>query len=157
MENIERIQLLSSTEVEELYARPEFNTHEQSLYFSLSPTERAALEQFRNTQTRIHFILQLGYFKAKQQFFNYSLDEVSADVEYIVATYYNGADAAQFTGNLSREYSRKQRQAILSLFDYRSWSPQFRAEIESHIGLLLRYGSDPFLCWYNKISILINT
>ena len=76
MENIERIQLLSSTEVEELYARPEFNTHEQSLYFSLSPTERAALEQFRNTQTRIHFILQLGYFKAKQQFFNYSLDEV---------------------------------------------------------------------------------
>jgi len=56
MENIERIQLLSSTEVEELYARPEFNTHEQSLYFSLSPTERAALEQFRNTQTRIHFI-----------------------------------------------------------------------------------------------------
>ena len=81
MENIERIQLLSSTEVEELYARPEFNTHEQSLYFSLSPTERAALEQFRNTQTRIHFILQLGYFKAKQQFFNYSLDEVSADVE----------------------------------------------------------------------------
>lgn len=139
MESIERIQLLSSTEVEELYARPEFNTHEQSLYFSLSPTERAALEQFRNTQTRIHFILQLGYFKAKQQFFNYSLDEVSADVEYIVATYYNGADAAQFTGNLSREYSRKQRQAILSLFDYRSWSPQFRAEIESHIGLLLRY------------------
>ncbi|TDB60278.1 DUF4158 domain-containing protein [Photorhabdus khanii] len=77
MENIKRIHLLSSTEIEELYARPEFNEHEQNLYFFLSPAERAALEQFRNIQTRIHFILQLGYFKAKQPFFNLSLDEVS--------------------------------------------------------------------------------
>ena len=51
MENIERIQLLSSTEVQELYARPEFNTHEQSLHFSLSPAERATLELFRNTRS----------------------------------------------------------------------------------------------------------
>tara|TARA_R110002072_G_scaffold298269_2_gene471966 strand:+ start:12556 stop:15618 length:3063 start_codon:yes stop_codon:yes gene_type:complete len=139
MENIERIQLISSTEVEELYARPEFNLHEQILYFSLTPTERASLEGFRNTQTRIHFILQLGYFKAKQQFFNISLDEVCSDVQFIVATYYSSANAGQFTGTLSREYARKQRQEILSLFDYRNWSPQHTAEIESHISHLLRY------------------
>lgn len=139
MENIKRIQLLSRTEVEELYALPDFNTYEQSLYFTLNRPERAALEQFRNTQTRIHFILQLGYFKAKQKFFNFSLDEVSSDVQYIVATYYGDADASQFKGVLSRKYIRNQRQAILSLCDYRSWSPQYAEEIESHIGHLLRY------------------
>ena len=139
MQNIKRIQLLSSTEVEELYARPEFNTYEQNLYFSLSPAERAALEQFRNTQTRIHFILQLGYFKAKQQFFSFSLNEVSHDVQHIVATYYSDADAALFKGVLSRKYARNQRQTILSLFDYRSWSPHYTDEIETHIAHLLRY------------------
>ncbi len=139
MEKIERIQLLSNTEVEELYARPEFNPHEQALYFSLTPAERALLEGFRNTQTRIHFILQMGYFKAKQQFFTFSLDEVRSDAQYIVATYYSNADAAQFTGTLSREYARKQRQEILSLFEYRNWSPQYTADIESHISHLLRY------------------
>jgi hypothetical protein len=56
-----------------------------------------------------------------------------------VAIYYNSADASQFKGGLSRKYVRNQRQAILSLFDYRSWSPQYTAEIESHIGHLLRY------------------
>lgn len=66
MENIKRIQLLSSTEVEELYARPDFNAHEQHLYFSLTQSEREALAQFSKTKTRIFFILQLGYFKAKQ-------------------------------------------------------------------------------------------
>ncbi|WP_445494600.1 hypothetical protein [Photorhabdus sp. SF281] len=50
MENIKRIHLLSNTEIEELYACPEFNDHEQILYFSLSPAERVVLEQFRNTQ-----------------------------------------------------------------------------------------------------------
>jgi hypothetical protein len=54
MENIERIQLLSSTEVEELYARPVFNTHEQRLHFSLSPVQRATLELFRNTPELAH-------------------------------------------------------------------------------------------------------
>ncbi|PHM69990.1 Tn3 family transposase [Xenorhabdus kozodoii] len=139
MDNIKRIHLLSSTEIEELYARPEFNDHEQNLYFSLSPAERAALEQFRNIQTRIYFILQLGYFKAKQQFFNLSLDEVSHDVQYIVATYYSDTDAALFKGTLSRKYMRSQRQAILSLFGYRNWSSQYTAEIESHLAYLLRY------------------
>jgi len=139
LENNKRIHLLSSTEVEELYARPEFNAYEQRLYFTLNQSERAALAQHSNIKTRIYFILQLGYFKAKQQFFNFSLDDVSNDVQFIVSTYYSDTTSFQFTGSISREYSRKQRQAILSLFNYRKWSPEYTSEIESHIGDLLRY------------------
>lgn len=65
LENNNRIQLLSGTEVEELYSRPEFNIHEQRLYFTLTQSERDVLTQFSTTKTRIFFILQLGYFKAK--------------------------------------------------------------------------------------------
>jgi hypothetical protein len=43
MENTKRIHLLSSTEVEDLYAQPAFNAHEQRLYFTLTQSERAAL------------------------------------------------------------------------------------------------------------------
>ena len=139
MENNKRIHLLSSTEVEELYARPEFNAYEQRLYFTPNQSERAALAQHSNIKTRIYCILQLGYFKAKQQFFNFSLDDVSNDVQFIVSTYYSDTTSFQFTGSLSREYSRKQRQAILSLFNYRDWSPGDTPGIESHIGDLLRY------------------
>ncbi len=116
LENNKRIHLLLGTEVEELYARPEFNAHEQRLYFTLAQSERAVLAQFSNPKTRIYFILQLGYFKAKQQFFNFSLDDVSNDFQFIVNTYYSDATLLQFTGSISREYSRKQRQVILSFF-----------------------------------------
>ena len=139
MENTKRIQLLSNTEVEELYARPEFNSHEQRLYFTLTQSERNALTQFSNTKTRIYFILQLGYFKAKQQFFSFSLEDVKNDVQFILGTYYSESASMSLTGRISRDYVRIQRQAILSLYDYRNWASEFIHEIQTHIGDLLRY------------------
>ena len=106
MENTKRIHLLSSTEVEELYGLPAFHAHEQRLYFTLNQSERAALAQHSNTKTRIYFILQLGYFKAKQQFFNFSLDDVSNDVQFVVSTYYSDSAPMSLTGRISRDYAR---------------------------------------------------
>jgi hypothetical protein len=139
MDSSKRIQLLSHTEVNELYARPEFNTHEQQLYFTLNPSERDALTQFSNTKTRLYFILQLGYFKAKQQFFTFSLKDVKDDVRFIVITYYGESASMSLTGSLSRDYIRIQRQVILSLYGYRNWTSDFIPEIQAHIGDLLRY------------------
>ncbi|AYA39180.1 DUF4158 domain-containing protein [Xenorhabdus nematophila] len=106
MKNIKRIQLLSKAEVEALYTRPKFNAQEQRLYFALTQAEREVLTQFRNTKTRIFFILQLGYFKAKQQFFNFSLDDVCHDVQFISNTfyYYSHSSSISFTGRISRDY-----------------------------------------------------
>ena len=161
LENNKRIHLLSSTEVEALYARPEFNTHEQRLYFTPNQVERTALAQFSNTKTRIYFILQLGYFKAKQQFFNFSLDEVSNDVQFIVRTYYSESILISFTGRISRDYVRIQRQTILSLFSYRNWTSDFAPETQAHIGDLLRYypkGHNAFrqlLAYFDHKKIII--
>ena len=45
MENTKRIQLLSTAEVEELYAWPTFNANEQRLYFTLNPSIRTVSAQ----------------------------------------------------------------------------------------------------------------
>ncbi|MGJ0576950.1 DUF4158 domain-containing protein [Xenorhabdus bovienii] len=139
LENIKRIQLLSNAEVEELYSQPEFNDHEQRLYFTLTQSERDALAQFSNTKTRIFFILQLGYFKAKQQFFSFSLEDVSNDVQFIANVYYKNSLTTSFTGRISRDYVRIQRQVILSLFNYCAWTSDLVSDIQSHISNLLRY------------------
>ncbi|WP_163836898.1 DUF4158 domain-containing protein [Spartinivicinus ruber] len=139
MEDTKRIHLLSRSEVEELYVRPIFNTHEQKLYFSLSESEKQVLAQYANTKTCVYFILQLGYFKAKQQFFNFTFDEVKNDVQFIVNTYYSRPVSKMFTGRISRDYVRIQRQAILYLFSYRNWTSDFTPEIQAHVGDLLHY------------------
>jgi hypothetical protein len=63
-----RLQILSEDEIETMYGRPLFNHEDRVHYFSLSPHEKAALKQFHTFESRIFYIVQLGYFKARRQF-----------------------------------------------------------------------------------------
>ncbi len=66
IENKKRIDLLSPVEIEDLYSRPTFNDEERFLYFTLNKEEISSAMNYSNERTRLYFILQLGYFKAKQ-------------------------------------------------------------------------------------------
>jgi len=122
MPQTKRPQLLPDIEINDLYARPKFNAKERELYFDLDERETAALDQYTNTRTRVYFILQLGYFKAKQQFFKYRFEDVSADVKFILNTYF---DDTSLHGFISRDYIKDQKETILKLFGYRNWLPTF--------------------------------
>lgn len=118
--NQKRIQLLSQTEIDELYAPPEFNDDERLLYFSLDEKEMAVAMGYANPKTKLYFILQLGYFKAKQQFYSLSLEEVSEDANYLNALYFD--NSAVISGKITREYLKNQKDTILKLCGYKIFS-----------------------------------
>ncbi|NJR65276.1 MAG: DUF4158 domain-containing protein, partial [Leptolyngbyaceae cyanobacterium CRU_2_3] len=70
MDELKRIQLLTDAEISDLYDRPDFNKEEREFFFTLNQAEEKLLTHYRNARTQVYFILQLGYFKAKQQFFD---------------------------------------------------------------------------------------
>jgi len=115
--NIKRISLLSDTEITDLYSRPDLNQYERRLYFTLNPRELAILNKYSNIKTRIYFILQLGYFKAKQQFFKFDLADAQHDVEYVISHFYSGIKKI-VSGQISRDYISQQKNDILQLFSY---------------------------------------
>src|SRR3954470_16173314 len=78
-----RLRILGDDEIEALYGRPRFAEEERTQFFALSPAERVVLEQFHSIKSRIYWILQLGYFKAKQLFFTFAFPEVAEDARYI--------------------------------------------------------------------------
>ncbi len=133
-----KINLLSEAEIFDLYARPEFNKNEREVYFSLTKQEQTTLNTYTDLNTRVFFILQLGYFKAKQQFFKFDLTEVKDDVKFIINTYFKEYKLT-LSGYLSRDYIKKQKQNVLSLFNYDEWSSKYEAQTESHLRELLRY------------------
>lgn len=138
MPNVEHICLLSENEIADLYARPDFNSIEQSLYFSLTDRERVLFQQYSTIKTKVFFILQLGYFKAKHQFFKFKLEEVGMDVDYILANFFNQKKRIS-TGQLSPVYYRQQKKDILRFFSYKEILGEQRSRIEAHIVELLRY------------------
>ena len=67
-----RLTILLEAERDELYALPIFAEEERAVYFALEDDENQEMESLKSLDSRVHFILQLGYFKAKFIFFDCS-------------------------------------------------------------------------------------
>jgi TnpA family transposase len=112
-----RLSILSAGEVEDLYGLPNFCEGDQCLYFDLSANEREAVDAVRTTSVAVNLILQLGYFKARRQFFVYEPNDVSKDIHYVTTLYFPGVDPAAIKP-LSKPTRLEQQHMILKLFGY---------------------------------------
>ena len=108
-----RLKILSDDEIEAIYGIPHFTNEERIEYFSLSPSEKATLEQLHSIKSRVYFILQLGYFKARHIFFAFNIREVFDDVKYIQEQYFPDFQFTEFKVNKITRLN--QQYLILSL------------------------------------------
>jgi hypothetical protein len=76
-----RLKILGPAEIKELFCLPHFPDEEREQLFAVTPTEKAALDDLHSVKSKIAFILQLGYFKARRMFFVFSENEVIARCE----------------------------------------------------------------------------
>ena len=67
--------------------------------------------------TAVQLTLQLGYFKAKHQFFVYAREAVLEDLEHIRGRYFSARDLAEIKAQ-SKPTRLEQQRIILKLFDY---------------------------------------
>lgn len=135
-----RLAILTAREIEDLYATPRFTPEDRSLYFALSASERQAVEEARFAAP--HFILQLGYFKAKRQFFLYTQEEVNDDLQYILQLHFPRRDLANVTMPF-RHTRIRQQQRILQLCDYRLCDTLAREELEQKAQRTARLSTQP--------------
>ena len=113
-----RLRILEPAEIEALYGTPRFTPDEQCHYFSLTDAEHAVRNGFRSVPSQICFILQLGYFKAKQRFFTLGATDVAADVTAILAQHFPQLPPASWELP-TKPTIHTQRATILTLFRYR--------------------------------------
>ena len=123
-----RLQILSQTEIETLYGRPRFTQDEQIEYFTLSPAEKELLRDLRAEYTQCYFILQLGYFKAKQMFFLFDFHEVQDDVQYILEQYFPNTQIDALSA-MNKRTNLRHRATILALHKYRICDAEERQKL----------------------------
>ena len=79
----------------------------------------------RGPSERLHCLLQIGYFKAKQAFFSFSTQHVPAeDIAFLLERYFPETAAALQPLRPSELYA--QRNEVVELFGYRLWSESDR-------------------------------
>lgn len=133
-----RLTILSEAEKLALYGLPDFNDFQRAEYFALTDTERALVHQRNGGSEQVYCLLQIGYFKAKQAFFNFSADEVPPeDIAFVLQRYFPGTTLTLRPRRESEYYA--QRHAIALLFGFQLWSEAHHSRlIEKAIQLARR-------------------
>ena len=87
-----RIKILNESEINKLYALPNFNRIDREDYFSLDNETQKLVNELRRLETRIYFILLLGYFRSRPIIFSFSFSQVSSDLDYVKGRYFSDQD-----------------------------------------------------------------
>lgn len=75
-------------EIDDLHGLSRFTESDRCFFFDLNPAETNAVDRVHTSSVAIHLILQIGYFKAKHQFFTCQYEKISEDLQYIHQRYF---------------------------------------------------------------------
>ncbi|CAN5464588.1 hypothetical protein BH10PSE19_BH10PSE19_11120 [soil metagenome] len=122
-----RLRILTSTEIDDLYSRPQLTEDERTWLFELNTTERKILVSSISNTAKVNAIIQLGYFKRKQQLFQFDLHEVPDDVDHVIGRYFTPATLDKYT--LGRAAKLNNQQWVLRTTEYTLFSQEQHASI----------------------------
>ena len=152
--NSHRLSILSRHEIDELYALPRFADEDRHAWFALGEAEQQ-LVHARTVPVAAHLILQLGYFKAKSQFFDYSQEAIRDDLRYILARYFPEADTDPDAISAPSLPTRRALQhGILDLFGFRLCDSAAKAELERRAQRLAMLSTQPLFILRETLQYL---
>ncbi len=115
-----RLTVLTEAEKLALYGLPDFDDFQRTEFFAMTEAEHALAFQRQGLIEQVYCLLQLGYFKAKQAFFSFSLKDVPPkDIAFLLLRYFPGQTLT--TRPLRNYECYAQRKKIAILFGYRLW------------------------------------
>lgn len=115
-----RLTILTADEKDEYYGAPTFTEKDRDLYFELNAHELNTANA-RRGGSGVYFVLQLGYFRLKHQFFDVTSEAVQEDMRYIVARYFPDVHDRHLAPP-SRPTLLSIENEILELTGYRRWA-----------------------------------
>ncbi len=138
MSNHPHIQLLTDSEIQDIYSIPTFNLTDRQYYFSLNEKEKQCFEKYKTIKSKVYFILLLGYFKASKQLHKFTFDTVGQDYHYIIQNHFPQYSDKPLSGQVWKENYRQQKADVLHLTDHQEWSEQFKTTAFNHLIKLIR-------------------
>jgi len=117
----EHLTILSDAEQSALYDLPEYDDEQRLEYFNLTEAELQIALTRHNLSAQVHWMLQIGYFKAVKMFFRVTWEEVDpADVDFILLQYFQGLSLEVQV--ISKHEYYAQCSQIAQFFGYTPWA-----------------------------------
>ena len=137
-----RLTILSEAEKTALYGVSNFDDFQRIAFFAMTDAERALALERKSVLAQVYCLLQIGYFKAKQAFFQFSLVDVQhEDVDFLLQRYFPGQSLVNAPLHTSEYYV--QRNKIAKLFGCRMCSDDDLPALRAKATLLARTDVTP--------------
>ena len=150
----ERLTILSEAEKTALYGIPNFDDFQRIAFFAMADAERTLALGRKSVLAQVYCLLQIEYFKAKQAFFQFSLDDVQhEDVDFLLQRYFLGQTLVNAPLHTSEYYV--QRNKIAKLFGYRMCSDDDLPALRAKVTLLARTDVTPTFLLAELMMFLI--
>lgn len=155
----QRIKILSKSEINELYGLPCFNANEQATYFALDKKEYKAMSERGSLASKVHFILQLGFFKATSQFFNFTFDEVKPDIDYILQEYFKNSTLQ--VDEVSKQTHYTNQAIIAGILGFQTDKTAIQEKLRKMLETKSRFSSNPvylfheILCYCKEEKLML--
>ncbi len=133
-----RIKILSPAEIYAYFSQPEFTSSERSHYFTMSNKELRCCNSLV-AKNQWYFILQLGYFKARNQFYKIDRTIVKYDIRFACTAF----KCLKPNSNVSEDTHRKIRRIILDLLEYSDNTDDIRISSQVKAEELTKTTNDP--------------
>jgi hypothetical protein len=150
----QRLTILSEAEKLALYGLPDFDDFQRIEFFAMTNAERDLALRRDGLLAQVYCLLQTGYFKAKQAFFRFSLQDVPPeDIAFLLQRYFPGQ--TQTMQPLPTKEYYAQRNEIAALFGYRLWANEDLSTLFNQAALLARADVTPAFLLTELMTFLI--
>ncbi|WP_323851883.1 DUF4158 domain-containing protein [Xenorhabdus szentirmaii] len=109
-----RLSILTDEEIHSLYEIPDINDEEREFLFELDAEDIKYLDSIKNISQKINYILQLGYYKATNYFFQFSFQKRKSDVLFILKRYF--PDETFPKKKIARKYHYNNRRFVINKY-----------------------------------------
>ena len=147
-----RLRILSEEEIEKFYKIPKLSDADRNDIFKLDEYDNNYLSTLSSIESRINYILQLGYFHVSQYFFAFKFSAVHEDVLFILDTYFpNDTMSTKESKTSNRQYYAN-RQSILLKYKMNLYSQSFEDRLCLYLKSLVKQCSVPKYLFDSMIS-----
>ncbi len=124
-----RLKILDRQEIRDIFELPDFTMEERIEYLSLTGQEKDLLDRLRSLTSKIYFILQAGYFKARHLFFNFEFGDVREDVEQILQNHFPNQEIdVETLRTVAKNTRLNGQQSLIGLYHYQ-WCEDIQRQI----------------------------
>lgn len=149
------LQILDTEEIEDLYSIPDFDPEDRITFFTLSPDEYALMKTYRGVSSQVFFILQLGYFKAKHQFFLFTFEQQAADTAFVLKKYFPKSNRKALVA-ITKPTRLNQHKKICKLYEFTPFKESLLDELMKQASVFAKRHNHPIYLFRLLLQYLHN-